>query len=133
MPTLPLPRCSVAGCNERTFKRGKSYCLRHQREIYKEDAKFNADPFYWSKAWRAVRARQLLKQSLCEECLKIERLTKANTVDHIVPRERGGSDYEESNLQSLCESCHNKKRAAEKKAGIKRAGTYTPGTGGDAA
>ncbi len=34
----------------------------------------------------------------------------AKVVDHIIPKTLGGTD-EESNLQSICERCHNRKTA----------------------
>jgi 5-methylcytosine-specific restriction protein A len=34
-------------------------------------------------------------------------------VDHIKPVSIGGSRLEQSNLQTLCNSCHNKKSANE--------------------
>jgi 5-methylcytosine-specific restriction protein A len=36
-------------------------------------------------------------------------------VDHVVNLARGGSRYERSNLQSLCEPHHEEKTAAESK------------------
>lgn len=39
-------------------------------------------------------------------------VVQATDVDHIVPREQGGSD-QWSNLQALCHSCHSKKTATE--------------------
>lgn len=33
----------------------------------------------------------------------------ADVVDHIVPIKKGGAELDESNLQPLCHSCHNKK------------------------
>lgn len=112
MPSLPLKRC--ARCLERVYKRGKSYCLKHQREMYKEQS-FDQDPFYWSTRWREKRIRILERDDyLCQYCLKRNVLTRANTVDHIIPRNKGGADYDEANLQSLCESCHGKKRVQER-------------------
>jgi 5-methylcytosine-specific restriction protein A len=54
-------------------------------------------------------------KGLCQECLRQGRFTGCSTsapVDHIVPRERGGSDHD-SNLQLLCPQCHDDKSARE--------------------
>jgi len=43
-------------------------------------------------------------------------MSNRDHIDHIVPREQGGSN-DESNLQSLCnEPCHAEKTAAEARA-----------------
>lgn len=71
------------------------------------------DPFYQTKEWKAIRKQQLAAEPLCAHCANERRATLANTVDHITPREQGGSD-QPWNLQSLCSSCHNKKSAKER-------------------
>lgn len=40
----------------------------------------------------------------------------ATDVDHILPKRRGGTD-QESNLQSLCSTCHNRKTNREMRGG----------------
>ncbi|MCO7226001.1 HNH endonuclease [Pleionea sp. CnH1-48] len=45
-------------------------------------------------------------------CLAISRIQAAQTVDHITPKSRGGTD-EPDNLQSLCYPCHDYKTARE--------------------
>ncbi len=47
--------------------------------------------FYRSAAWRKLRLVKLDQQPLCEECLKHDRHTPAQMVDHIVPINRGGA------------------------------------------
>lgn len=44
---------------------------------------------------------------LCERCLKEGRYTPVDEVHHILPISKGG-DHRESNLMSLCQSCHTK-------------------------
>ncbi len=81
--------------------------------------------FYNSKRWRNKRKYILARDShLCKECRKYGRSTQASTVHHITPLEefadrliKGSIDIaeffrlalEDSNLESLCDSCHNKK------------------------
>lgn len=71
--------------------------------------------FYRSAAWRKLRLVKLEQQPLCEECLKHDRHTPAQMVDHIVPINRGGAPLDLQNLQSLCNSCHNSKSARERR------------------
>lgn len=71
------------------------------------------ESFYSSAEWKAVRAKVLERDGYkCVKCgvhASHERLT----VDHIVERKDGGSDYDHENLQSVCWPCHGKKTAAE--------------------
>lgn len=69
--------------------------------------------FYTSSAWRRVRAIKIQENPLCEECQRRGVLTPADVVDHITPINQGGEPFDESNLQSLCHRCHNKKSGRE--------------------
>lgn len=70
--------------------------------------------FYQSTVWRKLRLVKLEQQPLCEECLKRDRHTPAQIVDHIVPIDRGGAPLDLKNLQSLCNR-HNSKSARERR------------------
>ena len=54
-----------------------------------------------------IRDRYAAAHPLCERCLKEGRYTPVEEVHHIVPISKGG-DHRESNLMSLCQSCHTK-------------------------
>jgi 5-methylcytosine-specific restriction endonuclease McrA len=41
-------------------------------------------------------------------------MTKASLVDHITEIKDGGAALDIANLQSVCQSCHNKKTAAQR-------------------
>lgn len=58
--------------------------------------------------WQSYRFRFLQMSPLCSYCLKQDRVTFANVVDHIVPH-KGDKDlfWDESNHQSLCSSCYS--------------------------
>ncbi len=56
----------------------------------------------YGSAWQRLRLAFLYAHPICQECER----APANHVDHIVPRERGGSDHDD-NLQALCHSCHS--------------------------
>ena len=59
--------------------------------------------------------RRILKRDeyLCVQCFKAGKLSLAKDVDHKVRKADGGTDDQESNLQSLCRPCHKAKTAAE--------------------
>jgi len=67
--------------------------------------------FYRSSAWRTLRQQKLLKDPYCVECGK-----PGEMVDHIKRIEEGGGKLEWANLQTMCNHCHNVKRAKEKNA-----------------
>lgn len=54
-------------------------------------------------AWQQVRRAHLTLEPFCRACGAV-----AVDVDHITPKRQGGTD-DESNLQSLCRSCHARK------------------------
>lgn len=80
-----------------------------------------ADRLRWSKRWDEVRAYVLAKEPLCRACAAAGRERVATEVDHIEPLVvsiRAGRPlmaFTESNLQPLCEPCHDAKSAAERR------------------
>jgi len=64
--------------------------------------------------WRKVRSRYLGRRPLCEMCDLEGDITAAEMVDHVIPIAAGGAQYDPRNLQSLCNSCHGKKTAADR-------------------
>lgn len=69
---------------------------------------------YNTRRWKRERLRFIERNPLCVECRKHGRTTEANVVDHIKPYRQGGDFWDQSNWQSLCSSCHNKKSARER-------------------
>lgn len=65
------------------------------------------DPFYSTKEWRELRAFILERDPVCRTpgCER-----PSTHVDHLLARERGGSDHPD-NLAGKCDSCHNRKTA----------------------
>lgn len=70
----------------------------------------------YGHAWRTRRLRILKRDKyLCQACRRngvLNPVGKSGHVDHVVPRARGGTD-DDSNLQTLCASCHSAKTATE--------------------
>ncbi len=96
--TLFLKACSSPGCPSLTRER---FCPRHQHAYNRIRAAANA--FYSSREWRALRALFLAAHPFCHFCG-----LRATEVDHIIPRNQGGTD-DPSNLMGLCKSCHSRK------------------------
>ena len=66
------------------------------------------------RKWMNTRARWFRDHPLCVMCEAKGLVRPANKLDHIVPLIDGGKD-DESNYQSLCESCHDEKTVQEAK------------------
>lgn len=65
--------------------------------------------------WRKIRVRILKRDNyLCQPCKRAGKLSPANEVDHVINKERGGTD-DDDNLQSICGDCHKAKTAKESK------------------
>ncbi|CAG9423134.1 HNH endonuclease [Providencia alcalifaciens] len=113
-----IPRsCRKHGCSKTTTDRS-GYCQEHMNTGWEnhQQGKSRHERGYGSK-WDKIRARVLHRDKhLCQECLKSGRPTEAKTVDHIKPKAHGGTD-DDSNLQSLCWSCHRSKTASERTRG----------------
>jgi len=127
MPSRPLKPCNKIGCTNLTRDR---YCDQHkhlaeqrqrdkQRDKHYDKYKRNqqARAFYHSKEWERIRLAVLSRDNfLCQECLKNKRITRAVIADHIVPLlVAWDKRLDMSNLQSLCQSCHNRKTAEDKR------------------
>lgn len=80
------------------------------------------DPYYQTREWAKMRDKIIIRdKGLCQEHKRqgiVMAAGKYRTVDHIVPRNRGGSDTEE-NLELLCKKCHDIKSAKEKNQIVK--------------
>ncbi len=70
--------------------------------------------------WDRIRKQAMTRDKhLCVPCMAHGRCTPAREVDHITPKEQGGTD-DLSNLQSICRACHSDKTAREGHAARKR-------------
>jgi 5-methylcytosine-specific restriction protein A len=118
MPIAPKRPCPAPGCRALV---NRGYCDQHQRSrqrAYNKTLDRQADQrFYKGRQWMAVRRAHLESEPLCRMCRQSGRLTTATHVDHIIPRDRGGADYDDANLQSLCMPCHSAKTRREERQG----------------
>ena len=109
MPTKPKRPCRYGGCPNLTDSKS-GYCEEHrslmQRHYEHFSRGYNQHERY-GNGWRKVRDRYIAMHPLCEECLGLGRATMATLVHHVKPIADGGTN-DESNLRSLCASCHEK-------------------------
>lgn len=107
MPYKPKKPCAFPGCPNLT---SETYCEEHKNKVAKDYNTYVRSPDHakkYGREWKRVRDRYVSKHPLCEMCLKEGKITPVEEVHHILPVNRGGGN-EESNLMSLCKSCHNK-------------------------
>jgi len=79
------------------------------------------DPYYLSASWRRLRQAALTRDAF--QCVTPGCRAKATIVDHVVPRNAGGSDAL-SNLRSLCRRCDG--MVKERPGGRRRPGGGRP-------
>ena len=109
MPRKPRRPCGVTGCPNLAVD-GGMYCQEHAKKRQRDYDRYKRPSDYgnrYGREWKRIRARYVLRHPLCERCLKEGRLTSVEEVHHILPISQGG-DHRESNLMSLCQSCHMK-------------------------
>jgi len=108
MPYKPKRSCYHPRCNK-LIRLGEVYCDEHQKQ-YEKDRGTSTQRGYGSR-WRKARRLFLNENPLCALCPQ-----PATVVDHKVPH-RGNEElfWDESNWQSLCTKCHNRKTMKEKR------------------
>jgi 5-methylcytosine-specific restriction protein A len=108
----PCRECKVATINR------NGYCDKHQAL----SVGWNRNPSAWqgkgsTRKWRTIRSAVLNRDKhLCVECKVNGICNPATEVDHIVPKNNGGTDAL-SNLQSLCKEHHEEKTKRESQHG----------------
>lgn len=109
-----LRPCAVPGCPEIAVKGGR--CVRHATEWARnvDSRRPSARERGYGSDWRRRRAEVLRACPYCMQCGAL-----ATVVDHIIPLRAGGSS-DASNLQPLCQTCHNKKTTTRDGGGWRR-------------
>ncbi|TVS19297.1 MAG: HNH endonuclease [Gammaproteobacteria bacterium] len=104
---FPKP-CAHPGCRALVTS---GRCEKHRRKA--DRARGSAAERGYDSRWTRLRNWFIRAHPLCAWCAESGRTSAAQIVDHIVPIRAGGARLEESNLQSLCRSCHAKKTAQD--------------------
>lgn len=104
----------MPGCPE-LAPPGSSYCPTHQAEQDKAYDQARGSPAArgYGARWRRLRAWHLGRNPICVDPYGLhDTQVPAKHVDHIIPKEQGGTDHED-NLRSLCTTCHSRRHALE--------------------
>lgn len=116
MPYKTKKPCAFPRCPA-TVPAGTKYCETHRHLLNDEKQGNNRQrrKLYDTSRWRKLRNLKINSDPLCEECLRNDRITGAEEIDHIQPH-KGNSDlfFDYKNLQSLCKSCHSSKTMRER-------------------
>ena len=106
--------CAYTGCPNLTRER---WCKDHQGErwAYTQRRKGTSTQRGYGATWQKLRKLVIARDSgLCQPCMKQGKVTPFNAVDHIRPKEQGGTD-DMGNLQCICKACHDAKTARERR------------------
>ena len=112
--------CKQYGCpNHVTNKGQRGYCDDHadqrvtsnwQKRTYEAGSTTKRGyGSVWVKLRKVILERD---KHLCQACKRNGLAKRGWHVDHIISKAKGGTD-EQTNLQTLCEPCHNSKTAME--------------------
>lgn len=120
---MPKKQCSQVGCLELIDFKNR-FCekhskVNHDKERYRINYQYDKEykQFYNSASWRKLRKTVMLEYDwMCQECLRNERYTIADVVDHIIEiKDDWDKRLDKSNLEPLCHTCHNAKTARERR------------------
>lgn len=117
----------LRGYKDRYDENKNKLCLNCSKVIIgrRSDARYCSGDcswdFYVRNNWRLLRMKILRRDRFsCQLCgdrrsrVKTKTRYKRNLqVDHKVPLFKGGSEFDESNLWTLCLTCHREKTTAE--------------------
>jgi len=108
MPDLPVKRCNYPGCKKK-IKGGDTYCTKHSKLLkkrYEKTRETATQRGYTTRIWRKIRNKKLNTDSQCERCSGI-----ATLVHH---KDHNPKNNEWSNLESLCNKCHDKEHTKDR-------------------
>ncbi len=109
MPYSPRRGCAYGSCSKLAVA-GSRYCEEHKKLTDKQYDSFTRgydNSKRYGSQWRKIRSRYVKKHPLCEKCFAMGKYVHVDEVHHIIPLAEGGTN-DESNLMSLCKSCHSK-------------------------
>ena len=102
MPHKPRHPCNKRGCRKLTTMR---FCQEHEKEyaaLYEQKRGSSSGRGYDAE-WHRISRLHLREFPLCARCGQAATLTH-----HIIRIADGGSVKEYTNLESLCNDCHDK-------------------------
>ena len=104
MPRKALKPCRYGNCPRLTEG---TYCEEHAALMAKryDESRSKSHNKKYGTQWHKIRNRYARAHPLCERCLSKGKYTPMEEVHHIIPVNCGGSN-DDSNLMSLCRSCH---------------------------
>ena len=75
------------------------------------------DARYGTARWKRKRTAWRRAHPLCAVCLARGRSVSAYAVDHVTPHKGDDKEFWAGGLQSLCQTCHNRKTRIENRQG----------------
>lgn len=84
--------------------------LRRQSQQAQDERRGSAARRGYDGRWQRIRALHLSAHPLCADCTDAGRVVEATEVHHRIALRNGGT-HDESNLLSLCKSCHSTRTA----------------------
>lgn len=113
MPWAPRQRCTYPGCTER---QPGSRCARHQaNRSSRNHAGRSRQARGLGGDWEATRLRILERDGWRCRIRGPRCRGRATTVDHVIPRSRGGSSRDD-NLRAACTTCNYGRVGADEPA-----------------
>ena len=123
-----MPRSAPSACTEpmcaTLVHDNKSKCIEHRKQQQRTQSKAYTSraenkqyvDFYNSTSWRNLSTTHRKRYPLCAHCLEHNITKPADVVDHVIEiRDVFEKRFDITNLQSLCNSCHNTKTARVRK------------------
>lgn len=105
MPYYRKTICLFAGC--KNYATHGAYCEKHKHEANRDTTSKHVR-LYKLPRWESARKSFLIDRIWCEECLKNDIYTPANTVHHSHGFVDYNSFFDKRWWVALCASCHSK-------------------------
>jgi len=105
--------CSEPGCGKGSTQGGRCDEHRRSQQRYRSQQRVSPSRNGYGRAWAKISQTIRGEQPWCinyDTCGN-----PSQEVDHILPKEDGGTDDRE-NLQGLCKPCHSRKTMREQNA-----------------
>lgn len=117
MPRSAPKPCTAPGCGVLVHD-GSGRCAKHPRQAWGKQV--TATKRVTGRRLQQLRQELFRRSPLCAECERLGRVTLATQRDHIKPLAEGGTD-DDTNVQGLCEPCHEEKSLQERLRAQRRA------------